>query len=81
MSVEDTPYHHCVGRCVGRAFLCGFDPLTNRSCDHRRVWMQECLALLADTYAIDVCAYALMSNHYHLVIRLCSERVNDWTDR
>ena len=81
VSVEDTPYYHCTGRCVKRAFLCGFDALTNRSFEHRRVWMQERLALLADTYAIDVCAYALMSNHYHLVIRLSPGRVNDWSDR
>jgi len=43
--------------------------------------MQERLSLLADVYAIDICSYALMSNHYHLVIRLCPERVNDWSDR
>jgi len=81
VSVEDTPYYHCVGRCVRRAFLCGFDALTKRSFEHRRIWMQERLALLTDVFAIDICAYALLSNHYHLVIRLCPERVNDWSDR
>lgn len=81
VSVEDTPYYHCLGRCVRRAFLCGFDELTKRSFEHRRVWMQERLALLTDTFAIDVCAYALLSNHYHLVVRLSPERMNDWSDR
>jgi REP element-mobilizing transposase RayT len=81
VSVEDTPYYHCVGRCVRRAFLCGFDAQSQTSFEHRRVWMQERLALLTDTFAIDVCAYALMSNHYHLVLRLSPERSKAWSDR
>ena len=47
-------------RCVRRAFPCGFDPLTNRSFEHRRGWMQEDLALLTGTFAIDICAYVLL---------------------
>jgi hypothetical protein len=43
--------------------------------------MQKRLALLAETYAIDGCAYAFLSNHYHLVVRLCPERVDNWSDR
>ena len=81
VSIEDTPYCHCIGRCVRRAFLCGFDQLSQRSFEHRRKWMRERLALLVDTFAIDLCAYTLMSNHYHLVVRLCPERVETWSDR
>ena len=81
VSVQDTPYYHCIGRCVRRAFLCGFDTRSQTSFEHRRGWMQERLALLADTFAIDLCAYALMSNHYHLVVKLSPQRVQDWSDR
>lgn len=75
VSAADTRYYHGVGRCVRRALLCGFDTQSQTSFEHRRGWMQERLALLADTFALDVCAYALMSNHYHLVVRLAPERV------
>ena len=81
VSVEDTPYYHCIGRCVRRAFLCGFDEHTQRSYEHRRVWMRERLSLLCETFAIDVCAYTLLSNHYHLVVRLAPVRAQAWSKR
>ena len=72
VSVADTPYYHCIGRCVRRAFLYGEDVVTGRSFSHRRQWMLDRLKVLTETFAIDLCAYALMSNHYHLVIKILS---------
>lgn len=81
VSTSDTPYYHCICRCVRRAFLCGEDVLSGRSFAHRRVWVRERLTLLTEVFAVDLCAYALMSNHYHLVVCVASERVHAWSDR
>ena len=79
VSVHDTPYYHCINRCVRRAWLCGEDPLTGKSFEHRKPWMLTRLKLLTEVFAIDLCAYALMSNHYHLVVRLDPHRATTWS--
>ncbi|MDN3682056.1 transposase [Vibrio tapetis subsp. quintayensis] len=70
ISVDATPYYHCVSRCVRQSFLCGEDNVTNKSYEHRREWIEHKIQSLTHTYCIDVCAYAVMSNHYHLVLHI-----------
>ena len=72
ISLEETPYYHIVSRCVRRAFLCGRDSLTDRSYEHRRKWIRNRIKYLADIFTIDICAYAVMHNHYHLVLKVNS---------
>ena len=74
-----TPYYHCMVRCVRRAFLCGKDPLTKKSFEHRRGWIQEKLKLLGKVFAMDICAYAVMSNHYHVVLHVDTKRGTAWS--
>ena len=76
---SDTPYYHCVSRCVRRAFLCGRDGQTGKCYEHRRQWIVERLHLVASIFAIDICAYSIMTNHYHVVLKLNSSE--DWSDR
>jgi len=80
VDIETTPYYHCVARCVRRAFLCGDDRLSGRNFDHRKAWILERMRLLSSVFAIDVCAYAVMSNHLHLVLRVLAEMAQAWTD-
>ena len=80
IAVESTPYYHCVARCVRRAFLCGDDHQTGKSYEHRRGWLEAKLLELPKIFAIDVAAYAIMSNHYHAVLYINVERAKTWSD-
>jgi REP element-mobilizing transposase RayT len=80
VSLEATPYYHCVSRCVRRAFLCGEDHPSGKSYEHRRGWIEERLKELAEIFAVDIGAYAVMSNHYHVVLHIDAEQGNAWDD-
>jgi len=80
VSIEDTPYYHCISRCVRRAFLCGSDSVTGFDFEHRRQWIVDRIKLLSSVFAVDLCAYAIMSNHYHIVVRINADAVKQWTD-
>ncbi|PTA50962.1 transposase [Shewanella morhuae] len=76
-----TPYYHVINRCVRRAFLCGEDKLTGRSFEHRRGWIVDRIKVLSAIFCIDICAYAVMSNHYHLVLKIDVDKAKSLTQK
>ncbi|QHJ12659.1 hypothetical protein FX988_02917 [Paraglaciecola mesophila] len=78
ISLIDTPYYHCVSRCVRQSYLCGTNQLTGQSYEHRRGWVEERLLFLSTVFAIDICAYAVMSNHTHVVLCVDKELADSW---
>jgi REP element-mobilizing transposase RayT len=78
--LEETPYYHCISRCVRRAFLCGEDALTGRSYEHRRDWIVEKLKQLDGIFSISICAYSVMHNHTHTLLKIDRESALKWNN-
>jgi REP element-mobilizing transposase RayT len=78
VSLVDTPYYHCVTRCVRRSFLCGVDSYSGQSYEHRRGWVEKRLLFLSTLFAIDICSYAVMSNHVHVVVHVDKDEALSW---
>ena len=80
VNLDVTPYYHCISRCVRRAFLCGDDKVSETNFDHRKQWLVKHMHHLASVFAIRICAYAVMSNHYHLVLFVDKDLALSWSD-
>lgn len=78
IDLSATPFYHCVNRCVRRTYLCGKDTLTGKDYSHRKGWIVERIKFLSEIFAIKVCAYAVMSNHYHVVLMVNENEANNW---
>jgi REP element-mobilizing transposase RayT len=81
ISLDETPYYHCVSRCVRRALLCGIDTVTGINFEHRRQWIVERIKQLANIFAIEICAYCVMSNHYHVILHVDKQSALNWDDQ
>lgn len=73
-------FYHLVSRCVRRSWLCGWDSLTRRNYNHRKHWLIKRLRQLGSAFAVDVHAYAVMSNHFHLVVYYDPSAAQHWSD-
>ena len=71
---------HVLNRTVRRCFLIGNDPVSGKNFDHRKAWMENELQSLAKYMGIDLLCHAIMSNHFHLVLRSRPDVVALWDD-
>jgi hypothetical protein len=71
---------HVMARTVRRCFLLGADPVSQKNYDHRKEWIEAKLQQLAALMGIDLLTFALMSNHFHLILRSRPDVVATWSD-
>lgn len=79
INLATTPFYHCITRCVRRAFLSGLDQQTGQDYNHRKIWLIKRIKYLANIFSIRICAYAIMCNHYHLVLFVDTDSAEKWT--
>jgi hypothetical protein len=60
--------------------LCGIDNYSGQSYEHRRGWVEKRLLFLSSVFAIDLCAYAVMSNHVNVVLHVDVKQTQTWSD-
>ncbi|MCF6194293.1 MAG: hypothetical protein L3J46_08170, partial [Kangiellaceae bacterium] len=78
---NETPgFYHCTNRCVRRTFLCGIDELTGKDFSHRKDWLEQRMFELAEIFAVQLFAHAVMDNHYHIVLYLEPLAPLNWSD-
>ena len=71
---------HVMNRVVRRCFLMGDDPVSGKHFDHRKGSIKQQLVKLAATMGIDLLGFAVLSNHFHLILRSRPGVVETWDD-
>lgn len=77
--LQSTRFYHCTTRIVRRSFLCGFDRKTQTNYEHRRAWIEDLIHRVSEAFCIQILTYAVMSNHYHLVVYINPELAQSLT--
>ena len=80
IDLSNPGWTHCTNRCVRHAYLCGQDHRTGQKFDHRKDWLEHRLDRVAKHFAVEVAAFAIMSNHFHIVCRMNPELLSSCTD-
>ncbi len=69
-----------MARCVRRAWLWGVDEYAGKDYSHRKNRVIDRLRELSSIFAIEICAFAVMSNHYHTVLYVASNGAREWQE-
>lgn len=81
VDTENGGYYHVFSRCVRRARLCGVDESTGQNFDHRKDWIENRILQLSEIFSVAVYSYAVMSNHYHIVLKVDPQYIKNWSDQ
>ena len=79
IDVETTTFYHCIAHCARHNYLAGFDEALNKNVDYRKGWVKQRMTQMAQAFAIEICAFAIMSNHYHLVLHINKDMAASWS--
>jgi len=79
IDLTSTSYYHVINRCIKRSFLCGEDKYSGRNYEHRRQWIVDRIKFLSKVFSIEIAAYGVLSNHYHLILHVSKVKADCWT--
>ncbi len=57
------------------------DHFSGKNYEHRRQWIEDRLLELGSIFSIDIAAYAIMSNHYHVVLHVDKQQADGWSNK
>lgn len=80
-AADEVAIVHVMNRTVRRCFLFGDDAVSGKNYDHRKQWIDDQLVHQARHFGIDLLCQAILSNHFHLVLRSRPDVVKEWTDQ
>ena len=72
--------YHVWSRCAQAEWLFGFNPETGKNYEHRKGWIHERLRSLVQIFAVEACVFAVLSNHFHLILRNRIDLAADWSE-
>ena len=73
-------FFHLINRCVRRSWLCGQDSYSHKDFEHRKAWLKNRILELGDIFATGIYAFAVMSNHVHVVLHMHPATANTWSN-
>jgi len=75
---DEVAIGHFYNRTTRRCFLMGEDVDLWENFDHRKVWIEEYLRELAGAMEVNLLGCAILSNHFHLILRSRPDVVATW---
>jgi len=76
VDLQNTTYYHCITRCVRREFL-----LNNIEKElKKKETMEKRIFKLKECFAVNILAYSIMDNHYHVALQVDESLIQNMTD-